>query len=296
MQSRSQIPSPFPEIYDIESRVSNKKNKMGQVIEQKDYDTIVGEEVRTAYRRLEDLEAKMQELVLESSSNPMPLLEFGTLVQDILQDAVTQLKEKSEMADAFRRGLLKGINAEVQRLYNDQLQALRNYYGQRYESILDEELNGDVDNGEMIERKRAIGAEHMTQAFLSAALNAVPVMYRNDPKGSNNGSKVTSQPSFDHVDALRGLIQDMMESTERRKDEQNIATMLMAEEEDEEGANSSSTSARELRLPKLPKWLERLAARAVVFGVNYIQGWLAWQGIKRAALERDRNQPKFPLF
>jgi hypothetical protein len=31
-------------------------------------------------------------------------------------------------------------------------------------------------------------------------------------------------------------------------------------------------------------------------GVNYIQGWLAWQGIKKAAEQRDKDMPKFPLF
>jgi hypothetical protein len=44
------------------------------------------------------------------------------------------------------------------------------------------------------------------------------------------------------------------------------------------------------------KWYEKLAARALVFGVNYLQGWLAYQGIKKAAEERDRMMPKFPLF
>jgi hypothetical protein len=39
-----------------------------------------------------------------------------------------------------------------------------------------------------------------------------------------------------------------------------------------------------------------LAARALVLGVNYLQGWLAWQAVQRAAAQRDREMPKFPLF
>ena len=288
-KKRTQISSGFTEIPD--------ENKTGQTNQQQDNEEIVGDLIGMAYRRLEDLEEKMQELVLDQSSNHMPLLEFGSIVQDILQTAEKQLMGERGMDDSFRRGLMKGIVDEVQRLYKDQLQALRNHYGQRYESILDEEPEDGIPNDEIKERKWAIGAEHMTQAFLAAALNAVPAMYQTDLKDGKNGIKTKSQVSFDHVDALQGLIQDMIESTERRKDEQDVATMLVADEKEEESStDSASTSARRLRLPKLPKWLERLAARAFVFGVNYVQGWLAWQGIKRAALERDRNQPKFPLF
>jgi hypothetical protein len=286
---RTQISSGFTQI--------SEENKTGQTSRQQDNIEIVGDVIGMAHRRLEDLEEKMQELVLDQYSNHMPLLEFGSIVQDILQTADKQLIGESGIDDSFRGGLMKGIVDEVQRLYKDQLQALRNHYGQRYESILDEEPEDDNPNDKTKERKWVIGAEHMTQAFLAAAHNTVPAMYRTDLKDGKNGIKTKSQVSFDHVDALQGLIQDMIESTERRKDEQDVATMLVADEEEEESStDSASNSAKRMRLPQLPKWLERLAARAFVFGVNYVQGWLAWQGIKRAALERDRNQPKFPLF
>ena len=268
-------------------------NKSERTYQQQENDEIVGNVIGMAFRRLEELEEKMQELILDQSSNRMPLLEFGSLVQDILHTADMQLKDES-MNDAFRRGLMKGIVVEVQRLYKDQLQALRNYYGQRYESILDEKVEEDNDNDEIIEHRWAAGAEHMTQAFSAAARNSVPSTYQIDLKDAKGKTKSKNEASFDHVDALQGLIQDMIESTERRKDELNVATILKAD--DEETLDSASTSAWRVRLTKLPKWLERLAARAIVFGVNYVQGWLAWQGIKRAALSRDRNQPKFPLF
>jgi hypothetical protein len=53
---------------------------------------------------------------------------------------------------------------------------------------------------------------------------------------------------------------------------------------------------KQARKRRLIKWGKKVAARGVLLGVNYIQGWLAWQGIKRAALERERNLPKFPVF
>jgi len=292
------------EVINIEERTqtlskfntTSDENRTGPTNQQQDNDEIVEDMIGMAYRRLEDIEEKMQDLVLDQSSNPMPLLEFGNLVHDILQTMESKVKGEKGMHDSFRHGLMKGIVVEVQRLHKDQLQALRNYYGQRYESILDEELEHDIHNDETIERKWAIGAEHMTQAFLAAAINAVPAMYRNDLNDNNDTIKIKNQASFDHVDALQGLIQDMIESTERRKEEYSIATMLVANEEKGNNSDGASTSPRICRLPKMPKWLERLAARAFVFGVNYVQGWLAWQGIKNAALERDRNQPKFPLF
>mmetsp|Transcript_27664 Transcript_27664/g.60920 ORF Transcript_27664/g.60920 Transcript_27664/m.60920 type:complete len:638 (+) Transcript_27664:272-2185(+) len=277
-----------------EKNVAKDQNTTKRI--EKDDNQIIGDVIATARCRLENLETKMEEVVLRQSSNPMPLLEFGSLVQDILETAETKLQKETKISDSFRRGLMKGIVNEVQRLYKDQLQALRNYYGHRYEAILDEKVDPKDDNDEAIERRWAIGAEHMTQAFLAAAQNNVPAMYRVNPKDGIVGIKTNSTVSFDHIDELQGLVRDMIESTERRKDEQNVANLLESEDDDEAKTESASASARKFRLPKLPKRLERLAARAFVFGVNYIQGWLAWQGIKKAALERDRNQPKFPLF
>ena len=279
-----------------DSTDEGREHISGRTNQRHDSEDIVRNMIGVAYQRLEELEQKMQEIVLNQSSKHMPLLEFGTLAHEILHDADMQLKEESGMNDSFRRGLMKGIIVEVQRLYSDQLQALRNYYGQRYESILDEEVEEDADNDEVVERRWAAGAEHMTQAFVAAARNAVPAMFRTDHEDAKAGTKIRNQASFDHVEALQGLIQDMIESTERRKDDRDVAAIVEANEEEDDAADGPSTSARILRLPKLPKWLERLAARAFVFGVNYVQGWLAWQGIKRAAIERDRNQPKFPLF
>lgn len=275
---------------NMAGEIPAKKNqeRMKNIGKHHDDNEAIARVMSRARGRLDDLEMKMHELVLDQSSNQMPLLEFGSLAHDILKATETQLRTETKTTDRFCRALLKGMVADVQRLYKDQLQALRNYYGRRYETIIDEE----VDDGTNVstERRWAIGAEHMTQGFIAAAKNAVPTMYREDLEEANF--------TFDHDDALQGLIRDMIESTERRKDEQNTAVLLMSEEEEESGKamDNASTPNRKVRLPAVPQWLERLAARAFVFGVNYIQGWLAWQGIKIAALERDRSQPKFPLF
>jgi hypothetical protein len=91
---------------------------------------------------------------------------------------------------------------------------------------------------------------------------------------------------LEYIPALQGLVSDMMEATTLRQSE-------VEEDGDEENGNDTDVEARPKRVAR---WYEKLAARALVLGVNYLQGWLAWQGIQRAALQRERNMPKFPLF
>eukprot|EP00957_Ditylum_brightwellii_P107245 8183357-Ditylum_brightwellii.AAC.1 len=92
----------------------------------------------------------------------------------------------------------------------------------------------------------------------------------------------------------------MMEATSLREDveeEWEDATSPLSWDEDyEEDEPEEEECTRKKRLFRLfrmkkrkgpVKWYEKLAARALVLGVNYLQGWLALQGIRRAAAERD---------
>jgi len=115
----------------------------------------------------------------------------------------------------------------------------------------------------------------VTDSFRKAAQAAVPELCRE--------GGAFRDMDLDYVTCLQGLISDMMEATEARQ------ALVETDEED--------SDVEEVTQPKRPaKWYEKLAARALVLGINYVQGWLAWQGIKRAAIERERNMPKFPLF
>jgi hypothetical protein len=232
-----------------------------------DDDDVIQEVLRLAQTQLEAFESKMEEIMLEQQ---MPLLDFGRSANEILEGAYKGLEH---FPPGFRLGLLKRIVVELQRLYKDQLQSLRDYYGRRYETTLETR----EDEGEW-----ATAAEHMTQGFQAAVQHAVPSLCQ---KG---GALANVAGDFDgSVDALQGLIKDMMEATQLRKDEQSLA---FEDYDDDDDAFELSGKRR------VPKWLKKLAARGFALGVNYIQGWLAWQGIKRAALERDKNMPKFPLF
>jgi hypothetical protein len=219
----------------------------------------------TAQSQCADLERKLEQVMLDETNIQMPPLEFGTLANNILDQANKRIHG---FAPSFRRDILTNIVSELQRLYKEQLQLLRNYYGKRYESTLDQEED---------ENEWAAVAKHATQGYQAAAGHAVP-------KLCQSGRELDGVADFDTIGTLNGLLNDMMEATEIRKEQQGVEL----EEED--------SSFRLRILNSFPPWVRKVAAKAFVLGVNYIQGWLAWQGLKRAALERDRNMPKFPLF
>jgi hypothetical protein len=249
------------------------------VLAQNDPNDEIQKVLHVAQQNLESLENKMEEVVLQQSSgNTMPLLEFGSLAHDIAQRAEAKfraMEEAGQLSPSLYKGLNNGIAKQIQRLYKDQLQSLRNYYGQRYEAILKDDTVEEAEK----EWQIAAAAQHMTQGFQAAAQNAIPEIYK-------------ASGEFEHRDVLNGLLSDMLEATERLKDNKTLTSMAL---DDDEGLETESGKTKR-RSFKVPNWLERIAARAFVFGVNYLQGWLAWQGIKRAAMERDREQPKFPLF
>ena len=229
----------------------------------RDQDALVQDILVTFQAQIKTLESRMEEALL--GDEMLPLLDFGDLANEILDQAHQQL-EKAAVPPSYRLGLLQHLVKELQRLYKDQLQALRNYYGSRYETALE----SHDDEGEW-----SSAAEYTTQGFQAAATHAIPTLCQAD------GALNELATEFDFVKDMQGLLKDMMEATQLRKDEQSLA--LENEEDDE---------FDELSRKRVPRWLKKLAS----ISVNYLQGWLAWQGVKRAALERDRNMPKFPLF
>lgn len=211
--------------------------------------------------RVRALELKQENVWLQAEDDDTvtPLLEFGSEANSILEDASNALEGASA-----RSGVLVPIAQELRRLYDQQLLSLREFYGRQYEAVLDE-TNNDEDASTQ-------AAKQSVEGFREAAQQAIPQLCRQGQELRDVG--------FDYVSVLQGLISDMMEATNMRQSDN---------EDDYE--IEEETPAR-----RVPKWLEKLAARAVVLGINYLQGWLAWQGVRKAAADRDRNMPKFPLF
>jgi hypothetical protein len=237
-----------------------------------DEDILVQEVIQQAEFRLEELEQRQEDVWL--NPDHVPLLEFGQEANAILQhasDTVEQNTPPGERVHVLQQVVLSRlVSGKLRVLYDQQLQSLREHYGRQYELALD----ASNDQQEWTE-----AAQKATELFRVAAQEAIPERCRE-------GGDLRDEGNYSYVLSLQGLTSDMMEATSQKEDYLEAAVASDDVEEDNEGAQ-----------PKRPrKWYHKLAARAAVLAVNYFQGWLALNAIRRAAAERDRDMPKFPLF
>jgi hypothetical protein len=210
---------------------------------------------------LQDLESQQEDVWLHSDTM-VPMLQFGSTATAILTKASQAMGDSPTMLQSQS---FQMVIDKLRDLYHNQLNLLREHYGRKYESML-EELPPDDST------KHADVAARITESFRTAAIHAIPQQCQ---EGRN-----LFNADFSYLSTLNGLLTDMMEATTLRSmDDDNDDTI-----EDEDASD------------KPIKWYTKLAARALMVGINYFQGWLAWQGIKRAADRRDRDMPKFPLF
>ncbi|KAL3928609.1 MAG: hypothetical protein SGBAC_012574 [Bacillariaceae sp.] len=259
-----------------------------------------------AQSKLASLERKVEEAMLavaedstenqNSSGMPLVFLDFGNLAGELLEEAYSAMKEHLSQDDnssaAIRWNVIvPKIVGELLRLYREQVQLVRDYYGRRYETMLEqlaqelEEAKGKLTRKES-DQKAGVAAEQMVNSFQAACQHSIPILCRGDGELA-----VEYAANFDFTKDLSGLMNDMMEATTMRA--------AVEDDDDDEGAMEDiavSLSRWGRFKASIPNWAKKLAARGVMLGVNYAQGWLAWQGLKRAAAERDRKMPKFPLF
>jgi hypothetical protein len=254
--------------------------------------------------QLSTLENKQDEVLLDEKK--MPILEFGRDAGNILKVASNVFNTRevrklivgsidNDYVGKERKIFISGVNENVRRLFENQLQSLREYYGRRYEAVIEklqEDDDGDIHDMEEDQlRQRRIKhdkilveeAKKVTSGFRAAAENAVPTILKN-------GDLKEFGAGYNYEGVLDGLIRDMMQ----------VTSDLQSVEEEWESVNADigedATDNVSAKKRGPVKWYEKLGARVLVFGVNYVQGWLAYQGIKKAAEERDRMMPKFPLF
>jgi hypothetical protein len=217
--------------------------------------------LETAMAQLELLQDQQDDAALEAQKGSMPF-DFASYAAPILDLIGSSMKELSFDEQAV---VQQQIGVHIQQLYQQQLSALRDYYGRLYETMLD---NSDSEK----EWKKSASKVH--EQFRKAAASAVPANIK--PFGELDLQYLSSC-------AANGLHDDMMQAMELRQ-----TIEFQSDSEDSAVVNEKRKT--------LPTWYKKLAARGLVLGINYFQGWLAWQGIKRAALQRERNLPKFPLF
>ena len=243
-----------------------------------------------AHGRIDALQKEQEEIWLDAGGK-VPLLQFGNECNKILTSFLAASNQNENDVDpslsSEQRDALTVVLTRLQRLFEYQLSSLRDHYGSVYENA----LAANPTN----ERAQTVAAQKATENFRAAAQQAVPLLCR-----SNGGSVLYQNDllssGFDYVMALQGLIQDMMDATALLQDDMATAAAALEDNEEDTGSNDDNGHGRFLGRIRIPQWCKTMAARAVMFGVNYLQGWLAWQGIKRAAEKRDKNMPKFPLF
>ena len=222
---------------------------------------------------------EQQHLVWLPTNNDLPqvpLLHFGTEANHILMFA------KDYIPPSLHTTYLPYIASQLATLYQEQLEALREHYGRLYEHMIYNNDNHNEGNENNRNRNRnpqqwTAAAARVTEGFRAAAQQAIPTLCQEGAEVAN--------ADFSYATTLHGLLNDMMEATQAMQD---------GAEQSDNDDDIQDTQKPSKRPPV--KWYQKLAARVVVLGFNYCQGWLAWQGVRRAAAERDRDMPKFPLF
>ncbi len=274
----------------------------------------------TAEDDLYEIENKMDDAILEGDGN-VPMPEFGSDANALLtkvSEAYLNVISNADgtLTDADREWIenrrieaLKNVaGSGLHRLYHLHLQNLRDHFGRTYEHILDESSAMGLEEMEeenavqARDQVRREGAKRSEEGFLNAAFISIPAICQDPEMGLGE--------LYSCTEALRGLLEDMYEATMSRgieEEEWNDVMDINAAEANyavESSAAETRVGLRELikriknkRASRGPaKWYERLAAKALVIGVNYVQGWIVLQTLRREARRRDLTMPKFPLF
>jgi hypothetical protein len=140
---------------------------------------------------------------------------------------------------------------------------LQDYYGRLYESLMTSDRGGTEVMQSMLQQYQMSAERVMKHLGLNATTTSI---YRQN---------------------FQSLEKDLEEINESW---QGMSEVML---EDDESREQGPANAIHNWLP--PRF-RKLALQTLLLGVNYLQGWLAWQGLQRAALEREQTLPKFPLF
>lgn len=218
------------------------------------------------------------------------------------------------ISDQRTQALKQVAGMGIHRLFHLHLQSLRDHFGQRYESMLENPLADDFDTEGLSSQtddwnlRRQEAARMAEEGFRMSAFGSIPQICQH-PEGELCDELVGM---FGVVEALRGLLEDMYEVTSARGLEEEDWEAIMGvsvEEGTDIDAESDASSKTRVGLRQLiknmkakvqkrgpAKWYERWAAKIFVIGVNYVQGWIVLQALRREARKRDLDMPKFPLF
>lgn len=271
---------------------------------------------------LQEIESRIDEAYFELNNDESPdtmIPEFGTDFDNVLNqisESFAQLvaadeslsKPDREWANAQRLATLEQIaRTSMHRMYHSHLQNLRDHFGRLYESTLDNFFTSEGGRTESLEQQRKDAARSAEEGFVTSAFESIPQICRPDGELCNEMATL-----YSCVESLRGLLEDMYEITSSRMvDEEELDDIMDTDVEiappnnvSKAGSSKQRIGLRELiknireeRQKRGPaKWYERWAGKIFIIGLNYIQGWIALQTLRREARRRDEDLPKFPLF
>mmetsp|Transcript_7640 Transcript_7640/g.9791 ORF Transcript_7640/g.9791 Transcript_7640/m.9791 type:complete len:472 (-) Transcript_7640:208-1623(-) len=259
-------------------------------------ETTIAAAVKEFLGDLKVLESKQEDASLDSSRPP--ILEFGrdsgkalTKIEKLFDRLIRE--HKSDMMgkyltkqrdSIFARYILGDSLMSFKSLFKQQINDLRDHFGEKFESKLADivENNDDI---EVRSRKITEIAAGALEGFKTAAKHTFPSTLQDDAELNEIVNDLSD-----------GMIRDLMLITEEQQDiDEEWARTVSGnyndiDEEDEDVALEGPSQ-------KGPtKWYKKLAIRLLVLGVNYFQGWLVLEQLRKDAAERDKIMPKFPLF
>ena len=195
----------------------------------------------------------------------------------------------------------------IHRLYHLQIQNLRDHFGRLYQYTIDD-LTASEGGMKAFEQFRKDAARRAEEGFTKNAFESIPQICRH-PDGELCNEMSTL---YTCVEGLKGLLEDMYEITSARMDNEEEWEDIMGTSIEESSREKRTTTSlfneriglrqlikrvRDERRKRGPaKWYERWAGKALIIGLNSLQGWIALQTLRREARKRDQDMPKFPLF
>ena len=237
-----------------------------------EYDrTNVQDTLQSIFILLNDVQNQQEEYALDVGNGSVFPMDFVSLIHPVMNKLM-------EISHQFQPHALSRILQQLQSLYDQHLDQLREYFGKCYEDILDNQY-ATVSEIDMSNMKSI--QDRILKNFRQAAENALVPMQLLLPMVQ----KFSMTIKLDYSKALFQMETDLNDATDLRK-----------EPWDDEFGFTVADSVQQARRKRFLKFCKTLAKRAMMLGVNYAQGWIALQSIKRIAEAREQDMPKFPLF
>jgi hypothetical protein len=244
------------------------------------------------YQQLCEVQNQQEEYMLSSIDAPhVVAFDLIPIIHPIMEQLHTILSRLRSHPPAFSESFreLDPIYEQMATIYEYQCNTiLRNYYGTMYETIFDQQrhqLSTKWVHSLQDRMKENYGRD--IKQILSS-LERYDDVYLSFSKAQPN--------ALDPTTLITHFMSDLQSITELHIDVSDMdhtddgSSVLMND------IMNPNQYRNRLRRQRLYQFSKNVLKRAVMIGVNYIQGYIAIQSIRHIALQQEREMPKFPLF